>query len=874
MRAINPLFPFEFSLRATASLLILATIVFSMPVKAACSIVYGTVVTTPVAMGTGNSCNAIQAGTGGNIIAPSVTITGTPPASPAFPGYYVYAHDGGSINFSGSSVVNVTMGQQTLVAGDPTTATTRSALAAIGSSSQIDARDGTKITVANAGHGIYMRDGGQVLIDNSTVIEVDSSGFGIVVDNTTTTLKDNPKITIIGFNTSTFGNGLQVRNGGNITIQDSLMIEGETSNTPADDGGIKGIEVTCTANGAAGASCGSSTPGGKVTIAPGAHVDMRLSNMQGVNVYGVNATSGGQFLGGNMTIDVLNDMNTSTVCANSSNRLTCQAYGYGFRSTDITATGDRSFIDGTNSTITLHPGTRNATGAAMLNGGLVEMDHTTTITSTSNGAAPWDNLGIKVDRTVVPDGTVGSGQTLTMNGISGIGLLATATANAIPVSSSISVEQFTVRGTGTRLGMTANAGSIITATGGSSVTANIYTGPLYNYANYDGTPVSAALEVAGSPASNAVGAPYLGGTINLVDSIATLLGDTSTGTIGNNGLTPDQTAGGITALYTDDAYPNAVNLDNSKLMTETAFGITALGSRVDVTLTNGSEASGGDCSTTDLIAAGGCRLAQSILDQYGDPSFALLTAKSASIMKGNALADTDSTLNMRLSESSQWIGAALNVTNVGLISPSTWVMTANSTVSKTTRNAGLIDYVGPPKGSDLTDLASYKTLTTQNFAGAGGTVSLNTYLGDDSSPSDRLVINGGAATGTTYLKIANTAGLGMLTTGDGILVVETISNGTTDGTTALDAFALASPVAAGGYEYELFRGCLVAATCSNTDRNNWYLRSKAAAPRNSDVAAVPALGPVALAALALTLMLLALRQNQKRLGARTRKPKN
>ncbi|MFP3435152.1 autotransporter outer membrane beta-barrel domain-containing protein, partial [Paraburkholderia sp. SIMBA_061] len=81
-------------------------------------------------------------------------------------------------------------------------------------------------------------------------------------------------------------------------------------------------------------------------------------------------------------------------------------------------------------------------------------------------------------------------------------------------------------------------------------------------------------------------------------------------------------------------------------------------------------------------------------------------------------------------------------------------------------------------------------------------IALNTYLGADASPTDRLIVNGGTASGTTGLKIANTAGTGAQTTGDGIPVVVT-ANG---GTTAASAFHLAGPVQAGAYEYRLYRG--------------------------------------------------------------------
>ena len=58
---------------------------------------------------------------------------------------------------------------------------------------------------------------------------------------------------------------------------------------------------------------------------------------------------------------------------------------------------------------------------------------------------------------------------------------------------------------------------------------------------------------------------------------------------------------------------------------------------------------------------------------------------------------------------------------------------------------------------DPTLLSSYKTLTVNNYVGEGGQIRLNTYLAGDGSPSDRLVINGGTATGTTTVIPSNTA---------------------------------------------------------------------------------------------------------------------
>jgi len=129
-------------------------------------------------------------------------------------------------------------------------------------------------------------------------------------------------------------------------------------------------------------------------------------------------------------------------------------------------------------------------------------------------------------------------------------------------------------------------------------------------------------------------------------------------------------------------------------------------------------------------------------------------------------------------------------------------------------NAGLISMgVNTAPGAVLT--------VNGNYVGLGGTILLNTHLGADGSPSDKLVINGGTATGSTFLRISNAGGLGALTVGSGIPVVET-ANG---GSTALGAFTLSGQVTAGAYDYLLYRGSV-----DQTSPDDWYLRSAYSPP--------------------------------------------
>lgn len=126
-------------------------------------------------------------------------------------------------------------------------------------------------------------------------------------------------------------------------------------------------------------------------------------------------------------------------------------------------------------------------------------------------------------------------------------------------------------------------------------------------------------------------------------------------------------------------------------------------------------------------------------------------------------------------------------------------------------NAGLVTTgAGTPPGT---------VLTTTNYIGRGGTLHLNTYLGTDGSPSDKLVINGGNAD-PSFMSITNVGGPGAETTGKGILVVQTINGGTT----TVDAFALAGEVRGGAYDYRLFRGSPVSLPDPSV-ANDWFLRS-------------------------------------------------
>jgi outer membrane autotransporter protein len=133
----------------------------------------------------------------------------------------------------------------------------------------------------------------------------------------------------------------------------------------------------------------------------------------------------------------------------------------------------------------------------------------------------------------------------------------------------------------------------------------------------------------------------------------------------------------------------------------------------------------------------------------------------------------------------------------------------------TLNNAGVIDLSsGNTRTSD--------TLTVQgNYAGSGGQLRVQSTLGDDSSPSDRLVVNDGTLTGTTSIIVNNLGGTGAATLQNGIQVVQAQGTAISDS----GAFTLKAPLSAGAFDYHLFKGGVTVGS-----ENSWYLRSSVVAP--------------------------------------------
>uniref|UniRef100_UPI003F54ABD3 autotransporter outer membrane beta-barrel domain-containing protein n=1 Tax=Citrobacter tructae TaxID=2562449 RepID=UPI003F54ABD3 len=166
-----------------------------------------------------------------------------------------------------------------------------------------------------------------------------------------------------------------------------------------------------------------------------------------------------------------------------------------------------------------------------------------------------------------------------------------------------------------------------------------------------------------------------------------------------------------------------------------------------------------------------------------------------SYLYGDSVIETDGAYNL-----------ALNGRN------SQWDITDDSTVTNLTLKDSTLNFLSPAVQTRKLsrDAATFKTLTVNgDYKGNDGNIVMNTQLGDDASPTDKLVVQGNTS-GTTNVKVVNAGGAGGLTT-DGIELI-TVA-GTSDG-----EFKQNGRIVAGAYDYTLARG-------EGSNEMNWYLSS-------------------------------------------------
>ncbi|WYX26384.1 autotransporter outer membrane beta-barrel domain-containing protein [Achromobacter xylosoxidans] len=294
-------------------------------------------------------------------------------------------------------------------------------------------------------------------------------------------------------------------------------------------------------------------------------------------------------------------------------------------------------------------------------------------------------------------------------------------------------------------------------------------------------------------------------------------------TLDNTGFTlAGAGAHGIWSYVTAAGVSNTVTLRNgSRIDTQDGVGLLASGGGHTFLVSDSdiTARAGGDVGSGVLLHSRAVTVTSGGVSTVIESEQVTLDATNARLT-GDVLADSG-TVDVSLANGSTLNGALVQrgtgrINGLTLDGTSTWIVRGDSSLA-TLSNAGTVAFAAPAGG------AGFKTLTVNNYVG-GGTLVLNTQLGDDASPTDKLVIDGGTTSGNTALRIVNAGGSGGQTT-YGIRVVETINGGTT----TADAFHLdsgstgyrasARTVSLNGYDYSLVRGG------NGAVAPDWYLTS-------------------------------------------------
>ncbi|MCT4703391.1 autotransporter outer membrane beta-barrel domain-containing protein [Enterobacteriaceae bacterium H20N1] len=190
---------------------------------------------------------------------------------------------------------------------------------------------------------------------------------------------------------------------------------------------------------------------------------------------------------------------------------------------------------------------------------------------------------------------------------------------------------------------------------------------------------------------------------------------------------------------------------------------------------------------------------------YSDVAF---NAANSSLNGDISVSDPGNIVKVNLTSGSVLNGAANNVTSLALDDSSHWNINNNSVVGQLTNN-GTVAFSSQNRFDTLT--------VTGDYAGNGGALVMNSVLGSDSSPANRVIIGGDVLEGTTNISINNLGGHGAQTV-EGIKIVDV-------GGTSLGRFVKMDRIIAGAYDYDLIK-----------QGESWYLTSSLA---NSDTAPEP-----------------------------------
>lgn len=794
--------------------------------------------------GTGTGLG-IQATGQGRVMLDGTPLSGSTITTQGASGHGMFADGGGQITGSNTTVY--------------TSGASANGVGAIGAGSGVTLSDSAVNTSGDGSYGAYAANGGTLSLTRTDITTTGAgasaafadAGGSITLNNLSTySYGDNApgavasgagsNLSLLGTYVNIYGNGsagLFATGGGSITISGGAIATGDyyggtvIANSPGMLARGPGSSIVVS-NGATSATYGANSPG--VWADAGGKIDF-----SGYGIFTYQPNSPGAQATGASTITLTNTI-VRTSGPSSAGLLVSDGSTVLATGTEIT-TGYR--VSGSSPPVLQFPDAQiglEAHGVNVVGNGSQLQAQNNNVTTNGDGAVGiWTQQG----------GTASvTGGTITTHGAD---TASAGGADAVRASDSGSL----IGLTGTRvsttninaIGLHAAAGGTITAT---DITVNTQGQSALGVQAQDaGSAITlnrAAITTAGD-AANGIQASNAG-RVQVTDSSVATTGSAAHGIAAINGGTLSATGtaiavsgNGSAAIYLSGSAPSAVSVTGGSLSATGGAVVRAEGGTGSVTLSgvntivtaavNGrqllalatEDTTGTPSNLTlnilDMPTVSGdivvdpstltYRVANSrwagdlVLSGPGNTANASFTASQ---WTGNLLADAGNTANVAL-QSSLWTGLARNATNVTIDGSSVWNVTGNSNAIGAVNNAGLIQFLALP--------GSYSTLTVGSYTGSTGSrIGFNTYLGTDNSPTNLLVVNGGQASGTTALLVNNAGGPGAQTTADGIRLVQV----TGGGASTTNAFTLGQRVAAGAYEYQLFRG-------GSTGADDWFLRS-------------------------------------------------
>lgn len=247
------------------------------------------------------------------------------------------------------------------------------------------------------------------------------------------------------------------------------------------------------------------------------------------------------------------------------------------------------------------------------------------------------------------------------------------------------------------------------------------------------------------------------------------------------------TEGNSAVISADD--DGSISLSNTQMDSSQGGGIVVYGANLVVNMDTGSS-----------LKAGNGILLSVMQDDSQTPAVATLNASDNVVLTGDAISDAVSKADLNLTQS-RWTGAAQQANNV-ILNDSIWNISANSSVNHLSTVNSTVDFTQSP---------SWTTLTVHGDLSGGGLLAMKTQLGDDTSPTDQLKVEGNAS-GDYLVAINNMGGKGAATV-NGIEVIGV------QGDSTAASFNKQGRIVAGLYDYDLVRG-------KGDNSGRWYLVSE------------------------------------------------